>query len=259
MELRTLQQLFYEAVFENNPASTQTIAQHIKAAKQLTPAEGLAIYRGSVLGNLSQTLMSIYPVCCCLVGEKFFDATAVRYIRRFPSLSMDLGDYGEHFADFLANFEPAKQLPYLPDVALLEWHWHRVFNGEEATRLDVQALSTVPQEKWGELIFHLPKNSVLIESAYPIHRIWEVNQPEYQGDQQVNLDEGGIQLFLWRNGYDMRIELPTKAEWQLLKAFQGENRFEAVCQDLAADELAIDVASELPRFVQRGWIARFSI
>ncbi|MGK7876052.1 MAG: putative DNA-binding domain-containing protein [Xenococcaceae cyanobacterium] len=259
MELIELQRLFYDALFEKNAVSTQKLSQHIKAAKELTPIQGLAVYRGSVAGKLSRTLRSIYPVCCRLVGEKFFDATAVTYIRRFPSLSPDLGDYGEQFPDFLANFEPVAKLPYLPDVARLEWHWHRVFNGKDVTGLDLQALSEVPQEKWGELIFHLPKNSVLLESPYPIHRIWQVNQSDYEGQDQVSLNEGGIKIFLWRQGYDMRIDLPTDAEWQLLKAFQAENLFEIVCEDLAADEPAIDVASLLPLFVQRGWVAGFSL
>ena len=258
MELRALQQLFYDALVDPDSAKTQALSQQIKAAKDLEPYEGLAIYRGSVMGNLSQTLRSIYPVCYRLVGKKFFEATAVAYMGRFPSHSPDLGDYGEAFADFLANFSPAAQLLYLADVARLEWHWHRVFHGEASKVLDYQALSLVPQEKWGELIFHLPPNSVLLESAYPIHRIWQVNQPDYKGDEVVSLDEGASKIFLWRQGYQMRLELPSQVEWQLLKAFARENQLETICERLAAQEPSVEVASLITLFVQRGWVARFS-
>ncbi|NEP11150.1 MAG: DUF2063 domain-containing protein [Symploca sp. SIO2C1] len=257
MELKALQNLFYDALSEKDASNPEELEQRIKAAQNLTPAQGLAVYRGSVTGKLSQTLRSIYPVCYRLVGKNFFEATALTYIRQFPSLSPDLGDYGGQFPDFLKEFEPAAKLPYLPDVACLEWYWHRVFNGEDATGLDFQALSKVPQERWGEIIFHLPENSVLIESAYPIHRIWQVNQPEWKGEGQVNLEEGGVKIFLWRDGYEMRIDLPTEEEWQLLKAIRAKKRFEKVCEDLAAEEPAIDVAPLLPLLVQRGWIAGF--
>jgi len=259
MELNALQNLFYNALSEKHPPNTEELEQRIKAAKNLTLAQGLAVYRGSVIGKLNQTLSSIYPVCYRLVGKNFFEATALTYISRFPSLSPDLGDYGEQFPDFLREFEPAAKLPYLPDVARLEWYWHRVFNGEDATGLDLPALSKVPEEKWGEIIFHLPKNSVLIESAYPIHRIWQVNQPEWKGEEQVSLEQGGIKIFLWRDGYEMRIDLPTEEEWELLKALLAKERFEKICEHLATEEPAIDVASLLPLLVQRGWIGGFAL
>jgi len=256
MEAIALQNLFYQAVWEKDSASIEELSKHIKAARNLTPAEGLAVYRGNVVGNLTQTLKSIYPVCSQLVGEKFFEATSAQFISQFPCFSPDLGDYGEQFPDFLTDFEPVANLPYLPDVARLEWFWHRVFIGEDTTGLDLQRLAEVPQERWGELIFYLPKNSVLLESAYPIHRIWQVNQADYQGDLTVSLAEGGVKIFLWRKGYDMHIDLPKAPEWKLLKAFQSNYPFEEVCEQL--DE-RVDVTSLLPVFVQRGWIDDFSV
>lgn len=250
MEGKKLQKLFYQAVVEDN----SKLNKYLSAPQNLTPKEGLGIYRGSSIAKLSRTLKSIYPVCCRLVDSQFFAATAVSFIRSFPSLSPDLGDYGAQFPDFLANFPPVAKLPYLPDVARLEWYWHRVFNGEDNTELDLTALGAVAQEKWGELVFYLPRNSVLLESVYPIHRIWEVNQPEYVGEGVVNLSEGGVKILLWRKGYNMRIDLPNEAEWQLLKAFKTRKPFADVC---ATTE--VDVAGLLPVFVQRGWVGGFSV
>ncbi|MEB3340826.1 DNA-binding domain-containing protein [Okeania sp.] len=259
MEAITLQNLFLQAVLEKDSFSIEKLSQHIKAPNNLTPAESLAIYHNNVVGNLSNTLVSIYPVCCQLLGEKFFNATGLKFIEKFPCLSPDLGDYGEEFADFLANFEPVKDLPYLSDVARLEWHWHRIFAGENTNGLDFQTLGEIPQEKWGELIFYLPKNSVLLESIYPIHRIWQVNQSDYQGDEVVSLDEGGVKIFLWRQGYDMRIDLPKDDEWELLTVFQGNYPVEIICEKLVDVESEVDVGLLLPLFVQRGWITNFSI
>ena len=259
MKLSELQSLFFETLWQADVADQQTLVQQVEAARELTPEEGLAIYRGSVVGKLNRSLRSIYPVCDRIVGEKFFDATAVEFIRRFPSISPDLGNYGAQFANFLANFEPAASLPYLPDVAHLEWHWHRIFNGEDTPPFDFQALGQIPPENWEALIFALPKNSALLQSSYPIHRIWQVNQPEYDGEATVNLDEGGIRIFLWRKDYDMRLDFPTIEEWLVLKAFQAGERFGAICEQLCDRNPAIDVAALLPIFVQRGWVAGFSV
>ncbi|MGK7923311.1 MAG: putative DNA-binding domain-containing protein [Trichodesmium sp.] len=257
MEAIKLQNLFLRAVCERDSISIEELGKHIKGANNLTPAESLGIYRNNVVGNLMKTLTSIYPICCQLVGEKFFNATGLKFINQFPCLSPDLGDYGEEFPDFLGNFEPVKHLPYLSDVARLEWHWHRVFCGEDTRGLDFSALSEVPQEKWGELVFYLPKNSVLLESIYPIHRIWQVNQSDNQSNEIVSLDEGGVKIFLWRKGYDMRIDLPNDEEWELLKVLQENYPFEIVCEKLANITPQVDVGLLLPLFVQRGWIADF--
>jgi hypothetical protein len=258
MELAALQQLFYDAIFEKSDTHSEKLCQHITTTSNLTEAEGIAIYRDSIVSKLSSTLQAIYPVCYRLVGKIFFEATARTYVHRYPATSPDLGDYGEDFPEFLADFKPAASLSYLPDVARLEWHWHRIFNGENTTVLDFKALANIPQTKWDALVFHLPKTSVLLESIYPIHRIWQTNQPDYEGDESVNLDEGGVKIFLWRQNHEMRIDLPTLEEWQLLKAFQSQHSFALICEQLANSEPTFDVSALFTQFVQRGWIADFS-
>jgi hypothetical protein len=57
----------------------------------------------------------------------------------------------------------------------------------------------------------------------------------------------------------MRMDLPTATEWQLLQAFQRKNSLNIICEQLAALEPSMDVATLLPLFVQRGWIVDFSI
>jgi hypothetical protein len=262
MKLDNLQNLFYDAVFERDENSKKQLDKYIKAPKHLISSQGLDIYRGSIIGQLCQTLSSIYPVCCRLLGEEFFEATSLIYIRSNPCLSPDLGDYGASFADFLADFEPTKPLIYLPDVARLEWFYHLVFQGEDNTKLDIQALNRVSPENWEKLRFYLPKNSFLWESPYPIHRIWQVNQPDYQGEEEVNLEEGGIKIFLWRQDYNIRMDFPTLQEWKLLQAFAQQQSLEAIARrhcTMANSQENIDLDSLLPLFVKRGWIVNFSI
>jgi hypothetical protein len=251
-----LQNLFYRAVYQKDRHSIAALGQRIIAPKDLIPADSIAIYRGSIIGNLSQTLASTYPVCCQLVGEKFFGAMAVQFIDRFPCTSPNLGDYGVEFPRFLASFEPIAHLSYLPDVARLEWHWHKIFSSEDVQPLDLEKLGAVPQQEWENLIFSLAKNAVLLKSVYPIHRIWQVNQPDYQGDQSINLEEGGIRILLWRQAYEMHMDFPTESEWELLSAFQAKAPFGQICQQLSD---TVDVESLFPLFVQRGWITCFAL
>jgi hypothetical protein len=167
-------------------------------------------------------------------------------------LSPDLGKYGQEFSKFLVAFKPVKQLPYLPDVAHLEWSYHQVFNGKQETTLDITKLAQIPPEEWENLVFYLPENHVLLESSYPIHRIWEVNQPEYEGDDTIHLDHQTIYIFLWRKNYQIRLDLPNEDEYNLLKLLAKSQSLDTICNQLGNQiELLLE-------FVQKGWIAGFN-
>lgn len=84
---------------------------------------GFAVYRNTVLKGSIDALQASYPTVCQLVGEEWFRAAAAVYARTQPPVDGLLMEYGAGFADFLAGFEPAAELPYLPAVARLDRCW----------------------------------------------------------------------------------------------------------------------------------------
>ncbi|HAC65405.1 MAG TPA: DUF2063 domain-containing protein [Cyanothece sp. UBA12306] len=253
MELKKIQQEFYQVLLNSNLANNNDFNLLIKSANNLTPNQGIDIYRGTIIGQLHRVMQGIYPVCCKLVGDSFFNFTVAKYIDNNPGISPDLGNYGANFPDFLQSFEPISQLPYLADVARLELGYQLVFNGQKDNKLDIQDLANIPQEQWNNIIFHLPKNRFLLESNYPIDRIWEVNQPDYQGEGVVNLNEGNSQILIWRQDYQMRLDLPNQEQWQFIKCLADNQPLEVICNQL---ENGGYLLSEL---VQKGWITGFSL
>ena len=175
------------------------------------------------------------------------------YVRQYPSESPDLGDYGEHFGNFIADFEPAAELVYLPDVATLEWAWHRAFHAADETPLDPDALGRVPADETGRLVFRLPRSAHLLESGYPVQTIWQVNQPDWTEDTTVDLAAGGCRLLVWRHGHDMRIDEPQADAWMLLRAIEAGRTLAEIGRIPGLDRLD----TLLPACVQRGWVAGF--
>ena len=105
------------------------------------PQRGLEAYRRSVLANLAAAVRTSYPVVGAIVGDAFLDTAARRYALARPSASGDLNAYGSDFGDFLASFAPADSLPYLPDVARLEWRVHSVYGREDAPPQNLSRLA----------------------------------------------------------------------------------------------------------------------
>ena len=255
--LPDLQKLIRRAVYETdrNEALLQAASGHIQATPGLPAVEHLRIYRRAILGTMVRALTNIYPVCQRLVGDEFFDAMARVYARRTPSRSPDLADYGGTLADFIRDFEPAASLPYLPDVARLEWHWHRAFNAADEEGLDIQTLSQVRAEDMHRITFQLPVSAALLESKFPIDLIWQVNQADWHGDNAVDLDEGGVQLIVWRQRFEMRIDALERSEWRFLRGVDARLSL----GQLSEAEIGEEIETLLPRCVQRGWIGGFEL
>jgi hypothetical protein len=92
------------------------------------PGRRFAIHRNNVVVSLVDAIADAYPVTQALVGDEFFRAMAREFVRARPPRSPVLAWYGAGFAEFVEGFAPAAGLPYLADVARLEWlrvlSWH---------------------------------------------------------------------------------------------------------------------------------------
>jgi hypothetical protein len=101
--------------------SVRTTRAGIRDHATRTRCDRIAIYRRTVFANYRNALAATYPVVKRLVGAPFFNTAVDSYVHAHPSASGDLNVYGDAFGDFLAAYPHAANLPYLPDVARLEW------------------------------------------------------------------------------------------------------------------------------------------
>ncbi len=254
--LNKLQTDFVAGIFDarHNPVALDI------AETKLSAAERLAIYRNNTFSNLRGALQAIYPVIHKLVGEDFFHHTADEFIRATHSISGDLHDYGEGYADFLCHYLPAKHLVYLPDVAKLEWQCHRVFHAADQAGLDLQKLGAIPPEQYGELHFDLHPATALLASNYPTLKIWQVNQDAYVGDQSVNLNLGGDNLLVSRDEhFVVRVQMLSPGDYAFLYALNEKNQLEIAAESALAVDEQFDLGASLQGFVTQKILVGFRL
>ena len=241
LSLSELQAAFSRSVLD--PADAQIAASIVTAG--MPAASRMAVYRGNLDANYTGTLREVYPVSLRLVGAGFFDALARAYAGQVPSRSGDLHDFGEALPGFLEGFAPARDLLYLPGVARLEWAVHRVFHARAAARFDPAELAAVPPERLGEVRFELSPAARLLRSAYPILTIWRVNQPDYSGDQTVDLSLGAQCVLVIRRALEVALEPLADADYTILDSLHRGRGLE---QALAAAQ-EVDPNFNLERFL----------
>ena len=148
----------------------------------------LAIYRANGRANYRNALAATYPVVKRLTGAPFFDAAVDAFVAAHPPVAGDLNIYGERLAGFLERYSPAADLPYLPDVARLEWAIDEANRAADASRAPdavLAVLSIVAPERLPQVRLALGASCRLVTSAFPILRIWRANQPDRAGDERI--------------------------------------------------------------------------
>ncbi|MCB1822697.1 MAG: putative DNA-binding domain-containing protein, partial [Candidatus Competibacteraceae bacterium] len=181
----------------------------------------LSVYRNNVRHALFSVLEAAFPVVRQLIGAECFTATALTFITEHPPQAPVLYAYGSDFADFLSSFRPLTELPWLADVARLEWARNEALFAADREPLSPNQLATVPVAELPGLRLGLHPSAWLHESPWPIHAIWDAHQPGGGALEAVDLARAEAVL-VWRHGGAVRQRSPDPGESALLTAFALE-------------------------------------
>lgn len=219
-------------------------------------ATGLEVYRNNYRGNLQDALAGAYPVIGQLVGTDFLHMLARDFISQHGSYSANLFDYGAELGDFLEDYEPARSLAYLPDVARLEWACHRAYFAMDAAPLDLARLSQVAPDTYADLVLHVHPACHIVTSAFPIVAIWQA----HQGAATFEIDWAGGEIALVGRLDDVvtvRVLNADEAHW-LQAVIRGESLGQATTDTLAQFPL-FDLQDALLLFASLNVLTNFSL
>jgi hypothetical protein len=244
--LRELQIAFLDGTLHGYPAQIASLI----AASELAPEARIAIYANNAREGFLQALAATFPVIEQLAGEDWFRQTGREYMRRHPSRSGNLQYVGERFALFLDDLLRGTDYAYFADVARLEWAYQEVLVAADHPTFDLDALSSVPPDDYGSLVFRVHPAVRLVESRYPVLAIWRANQPGATAAQPISLDAGAARVLVARRDDHVELREIPAADFALLAAFtRGATLGQAFELAAQADETA-DLALALGRVVK---------
>jgi hypothetical protein len=211
-------------------------------------ARGMTVYRANVFGNWSQALAGAYPIVRKIVGEEFFEGMTREYARAHPSTSGDLNEYGAQLAEFVTGFPHTQDLPYLPDVARMEWLAHRAYYAADPGPLELGAVD-------GHSRLRLTPACALLASGWPLGRIWTVHQDDYEGEIDVDLASGPDRILVHRPRWRCLVRSLASGDYRfLLSAARGEALGDAL-EAATAEDRDFQPSLALAGWVDAGVIA----
>ena len=136
------------------------------------------VYRNNVVFSLLEAMQTAFPVIRKLVGPKNFNTMCGSFVRKHPPTSPILMFYGAAFPEFLHQYEPVRQYPYMPDVARLELARRVAYHAADAPPIKPEVLAEIPPDQLMESRFSLAPAMQIVQSAYPVVALWEFNMVE---------------------------------------------------------------------------------
>ena len=178
------------------------------------------------------------------------------FILENPPQNGCLNFYGEGFDQFVAQFELAQSLPYLPDIAAFEIALSKAYYAADDQALNMETLSSADPESLAELNLK-PRTSVtLIQSSYPLTSIRDFCMAESQ-DGNLRIDQGGETLLIYRPALETQTIQLSKDEFMFIHALKAEPLGIALSKTLNAHP-AFDFEAFLQKHAALETLAAFS-
>lgn len=254
LPLRELQLRFVAALYESSDAVL--VGQLVDGAP--SPAARLGVYRNNLREGFIGALAVSYPVVEKLVGNEFFRQTALEFQLQNPSRSGDLSDAGALFPGWLRNRYADGELAWLPDIAELEWALECVATAPGHASIDPASLADVPVDRYEDLSFTPNPATRLVESRFPVVRIWQTNQPGAAAEL-VDLDAGPDHLLVRRHGGELEFVRLSAADFVFARMLSRGTALGLATDASLAVDPSFDLSRSLRTLIQAGAFSRVSL
>ena len=232
-DLAAFQEAFAEALLAETPIGP--VARH----------PGFAVYRNTSARGSVEALRSAFPTVNLLLGEDMFSDMALAYRNEQPPMSPVLAAYGACFANFLSRQPWVEELPYVPDVARLDWLWLESLLARDCG-------PPRSQSKWdGTQRIVLNPTTRFAWLTTPAMTIWQAHrEAEEFAELTPEWREEGA-LFV-RKGFAVHAEPIGRAEHLLLVACAAGTNFNDCVAAVAAAHSDADVVNLFVRCLALG-------
>lgn len=181
------------------------------------------VHRNNVVASLCDALAAAFPVVAALVGDDCFGALARDYARAHPPRSPQLRLHGARLPAFVANRASLRGLPWLADVARLEWLRMRAFHARDAQAVPPSAFAALaadPARLAGTRV-RLHPACRWLRSPHAVHAIWYAHQAGDATRRLSRVDPGRAEdVLVLRPAFDVSVQRLPAGGVALLRALR---------------------------------------
>lgn len=224
MRLNETQNLFSQVMLDYPDAMSNrdpVLTSLFACDENILPTR-LQIYRNNIIGSLTKAMQLTYPLIVKLTGENFAASMMRSFVRENPPREACLARYGGGLDLYIKSYAPARGLPYLADIARLEWAMNESYYAPDDKPLTPFYLQNIHGCEVADIIFRLRSSVKLLESSWPLLAIREFCMLENRDESQtLDLDQGGCNIMLYRPTLSVEVASVDMPEYKFLRGIQA--------------------------------------
>ena len=171
----------------------------------------LAVHRGGYPARLREALLEAFPAVAKILGDGSLASMLERYRPQVPTGWCNLNFVGRALPGFLLSDRLVDELPFLPDLARLEWCVFECFHARVGEPLDLAFTENWGLDQWASARIGFQLGVALVSSPWPIHELRAARERERS---EIDIDLVGRPQSVWvyRQGFEVVTELLDAVE-----------------------------------------------
>lgn len=259
--LRSVQRMMKGRIRPGGEPAVSLPSELLNPQRGTPGAEQVAVYADGYRARIREALEEAYPAVRHILGaQTFFEEVAAAYAARYPSRDYNLSFAGRHLPECLVTAPVTRQLPFLPDLARLEWAVCQAFHAFLQPPRDLQRLTGLEPSAWDRVQFLFQPSVAVVASAWPILDLWEAR---HQPREAINIDlvNRPQQVLVCRQGLTVRCEAVERLQAVLLERLLAGEPLGAACEAMLRGASSAEpppVAAWCARWVRDGLIVELT-
>ena len=241
------------------------LPEDVVARPGIDAARRFAVHRNNVIVSLVDALADSYPVVQALVGDEYFHALGQGFVRQHPPRSPIMAKFGDRFADYIDTFTSAAALPYLSDVARVEWQRVVSWHAADCATLNLDDIAPLLADPSGLAAtkWHFHPSVALIESPFAIVSLWSAHQLGTALEVEAELAQ--VDPFLpetalvLRQSLDVLILNVSASEAAFVRSLRAGASLAQAVEEAESETAGFDLALMMGMLLRSDALAGFSV
>jgi len=218
--------------------------------------ERLEVYAQGYIARIHEALNESYKAVEHVLGHEMFVKLTEDYAKRYPSEDYNLSLAGRHLSSFFQDYKTARELPFLGDLASLEWSITEAFHAFEIPAESLEMLGLLSDEEWEKIKIEFQPHVRILNSDWPVWDIWQARKEPVE-KIKIDLINRPQQVLIYRKEWQVKCESVNKTQFFLLDGLLQLKTLGEVTEKLLENENEpLEVSRYFSHWVQNGLIAR---
>ena len=242
------------------PTSELDALPSLLVKSHFSPEQLINIYRNNFVISLRELLEQLFPVTQALVGNEYFTQTSRQFINDCPLKEPHLNHYGGTFVSFLEGLKTLEHMPFVAQMAELEWHLDRISHIYHEPNFDFDGLAKIGEDQYLNIHFILADTCHLQASSMDLialHKDLSEPKTTNPSTQEANYQQQSYILVLQNHQGESALMPINHQHWTWLTGLQNGFTLAQLC-DIENTDIA-SLMAQITDWIALGCIDNFSL